>query len=176
ILILEIDADVHVGYEVVNGFSDNGAYKSYYRIRPGDTVNSVEADTDELLKVVHAICNKDDATSPWGGSAPPNWPSALNYPSAPSYPGYGTTRRPVKIHTLAFGAVFESTASGSEAANAKQLLQGISAIGGTRFPDSESDADDGYKWCIGTLEQRKEKLKKAFLKIMNSSIPVSLVH
>src|SRR5262249_25597556 len=89
IMILETDGMFNVGDEVVNGFSDQGAYKSYYRILPGDTVNAVEADTDALLKVVHAVCNKDDGTSPWGTSAPPNWPSGLNYPSAPSYPGYG---------------------------------------------------------------------------------------
>jgi len=176
IVVLETDGMYNVGDDVVNGFHNGGAYNSYYQILPGDTVNSAAADTDKLLEVVHALCNKDDGTSLISGSGPANWPSGLNYPSPPSYPGYATTRKPVTIHTVAFGAVFEPTASGSEATNAKQLLQGISAIGGTRFPDSASDATDGYKWCIGTLDERKEKLKTAFLKIMNSTVPVSLVH
>ena len=48
-----------------------------------------------------------------------------------SPPGYATPRTPVLIHTLAFGAVFEPTASGSEPANAVAFLQNLSTIGGT---------------------------------------------
>ena len=59
-------------------------------------------------------------------------------------------RKPVLIHCIAFGAIFEPTASGSEQANAVAFLQQLSTIGGTTFPSSASDPANGYKWCIGT--------------------------
>jgi hypothetical protein len=55
------------------------------------------------------------------------------------------------------------------------LLQSISTIGGTVFPSSSSDPTNGYKWCIGTLQQRQDNLKKAFLNILDQGVPVSLV-
>ena len=55
------------------------------------------------------------------------------------------------------------------------LLQQISTIGGTTFPSSSTDPVNGYKWCIGTLQQRQQKLQQAFLNILDSSVPVSLI-
>jgi len=54
-------------------------------------------------------------------------------------------------------------------------LQEISTIGGTTFPSSSTDPVNGYKWCIGTIDQRRQKLKQAFLNILDSSVPVSLI-
>ena len=84
-------------------------------------------------------------------------------------------QRPVEIHCIAFGAVFEPTASGSEQANAIAFLQTLSNTGGTTFPSSASDPNNGYKWCIGTLSDRQSKLQTAFTKILDETEDIILV-
>src|SRR5579884_971932 len=90
---------------------------SYYNVRPGDTVYSSGNNAgQDALSVITRICAS--ATDTTNG------------------PGFATPTKPVIVHCLAFGAVFEPTAAGSEASNAMALLQQISAIGGTGFPSS----------------------------------------
>ena len=89
-------------------------------------------------------------------------------------PGYATSQMPVVIHCIAFGAIFEPTASGSEQASAVTFLQSISTIGGTTFPSSSTDPVNGYKWCIGTLSQRQAKLQQAFTTIMDQT-PLAII-
>ena len=66
-------------------------------------------------------------------------------------PGYATAQKPVLIYCIAFGAIFEPTASGSEQTSAVAFLQSLATIGGTTFPSSANDPTYGYLWCIGTL-------------------------
>jgi hypothetical protein len=165
IIILETDGMANQG--VSAGFTDGGPYKSYYNILPSDTVNSASYSRTAILEVAMAIANKDD------GTPVRTFPSG--FPTPPSYPGYSTPRKPVVIHTLAYGPVFEPTASGTEPDNAVALLQDLSTIGGTTFPSSSTDPDNGYKWCIGSIEERKNKLKTAFLKLMDENVTVVLV-
>jgi hypothetical protein len=165
IVVLETDGMANVNSTPANGFANNGPNNSYYHILPGDTVNGEPYDPSEILSAVQAICNKADGTP---GTAP-------GYSPNPGYPGYATTAKPVLVHTLAFGAIFEPTASGGQAASAVTLLQNISSIGGTVFPSSSSDPVNGYKWCIGTLAERQSKLQQAFTIIMDSGQAVTPV-
>jgi hypothetical protein len=118
-----------------------------------------------LLQVVQAIANNPDGT-------PGNTPG---YGSNPGYPGYSTPRKPVAIHTLAFGVIYEAGATGGQPAASVSLLQQISSIGGTIFPSSSADPTNGYKWCVGTLSQRQSKLQQAFTNVMDDGAAVSLV-
>jgi Flp pilus assembly protein TadG len=92
-------------------------------------------------------------------------------------PGYATTRKPVIIHCIAFGAVVEPNADGGETANIFALLNNVAAKGNTAFPANENDTShpEYYKVCIGTLTERRDKLQTAFRKIMEEGIPVTLV-
>ncbi len=112
-VVLETDGMANWGSSPANGFTNLGVEQSYYRVLPGDTINSAGFDQTALLKVVQAIANKPDGTP---GNSPGFSPN-------PGYPGYSLGRKPVQIHTLAFGAIFESTASGTEQASAVALLQ-----------------------------------------------------
>src|SRR5262249_25093334 len=149
----------------------NGANRSYYQILPGQSVNTSwtsvgpSYDPKLLYQTVQAICNKSDGTA---GTLP-------GYSPNPGYPGFASASKPVLIHTIAFGGMFESASSGADQTDAVALLQQISRIGGTIFPSSSSDATNGYKWCIGNLDQRRAKLRQAFSKIMDDGISVSLV-
>ena len=57
------------------------------------------------------------------------------------------------------------------------FLQQLSAIGGTGFPTSVTDTSNPnfYKLCTGTLQERQDKLRKAFTKIMDDGIAIVLV-
>src|SRR5262245_48393326 len=165
LVIYETDGMANQDSVPQSSFSDGGAYNSYYPIRPGDTVNGAGYSETNLLQVVQAICNKDDKT-PY--TAPPT-----GYPTPPSIAGYATASKPVIVQCIAFGAIFEG--SNSIQTSSVALLQKISTIGGTVFPSSSTDPTDGYKWCIGTLTQRQDKLKTAFVKILNTAVPVSLI-
>jgi hypothetical protein len=165
ILILETDGMANEDSVAVSGFANNGPNQSYYHILPGDTVNGAGFNGPALYEVVQAICNKADGT-------PGNLPG---YSTNPGYPGYSTTAKPVIIHTLAFGVIFEPDAGGTEAATAIAIIQQISTIGGTIFPSSPSDPVNGYKWIIGTLTERQTKLQKAFGIIMDQGVSVSMI-
>ncbi len=154
IVILETDgmANQASGASTSNG----GGYQSYYKIRPTDTVTASGSDpASSAINVATNICALDSATG--------------------SMPGYATSRMPVQISCIAFGAVFEPTASGSEASQAVSFLQSLSTIGGTVFPSSSSDPTNGYKWCIGTLSDRQTKLQQAFVNILEDTVAVVLV-
>jgi Flp pilus assembly protein TadG len=165
LVVCELDGMANYDSVPATGFTNAGPSSSYYNILPGQQVNGGNFDQNALLQVVQAVCNNSDGT-------PGNTPG---YSPNPGYPGFATARKPMIVHTIAFGAIFEPTASGTQAASAVSLLQQISAIGGTVFPSTSTDPTNGYKWCIGNIAQRQAKLVQAFSKIMDDGIAVSLV-
>jgi Flp pilus assembly protein TadG len=90
-------------------------------------------------------------------------------------PGFSTPSKPVVIHCLAFGAIFQPDAPASYQTPAVNLLQAVSTAGQTEFPSSASDPANGYKWVVGDLPTRQAKLQQAFQNIMNSMVGVSLI-
>jgi Flp pilus assembly protein TadG len=152
IVILETDGMANQASSA--SFTDAGSYQSYYNVGTlGSASTSGANAATSCENVATNICALDTA----------------------SPPGYAQPQRPVEIHCIAFGAVFESTASGSEQANAISFLQALSNTGGTTFPSSASDPDNGYKWCIGTLSDRQVKLQTAFTKILDETESIILV-
>jgi hypothetical protein len=128
---------------------------SYYKTDDTDTVTPGGDAAAEVYKVVDRIValQTDDVNGP----------------------GFARRGLPVVIHCIAFGPIFEPTASGTERASAISLLQTISQKGSTVFPDSDSDPVNGYKFCIGTLEQRQQKIREAFLRITDAGSSIMLV-
>jgi hypothetical protein len=165
LIIYETDGMANEDAQPAAGFANNGAYSSYYHILPGDTINGAGYSRTNLLQTVEAICNLQT------GSPYATLPGTL--PTPPTYPGYATPNKRVIVHSIAFGAIFENP--NSIQTSSVTLLQEISTIGGTTFPSSATDPVNGYKWCIGTIDQRRQKLKQAFLNILDSSVPVSLI-
>ncbi|HEV3339167.1 MAG TPA: pilus assembly protein TadG-related protein [Pirellulales bacterium] len=156
LVVLETDGMANVS--TTCGTSAGGAYNSFYNI--GASYSYSNGSTDPATDAINAanqICALDSATGP------------------ANLPGYSTASKPVIVQCIAFGAIFEPTASGSTQSSAVSLLQSISTIGGTVFPSSASDPANGYKWCIGTLSQRQNKLQQAFTKISDSTISIVLV-
>jgi len=123
--------------------------------------------------VVEAITNLDAGGTYGSTWPPPNYPTGYTPPTPPTYPGYATPNKPVLIYCVAFGAIFETPNSAQT--SAVPLLQQVAALGQTQFPSSASDPNWGFLWCTGTLSQRQQKLQTAFLKILDSSVPVALI-
>jgi hypothetical protein len=156
LVILETDGMANQATQ--QSFTNAGAYNSYYNILPGDTVNTsgVSPGTD-AVNVATRICA---LTTDMGNG-----------------PGFSLPGKPVLLHCIAFGAVFEPTAAGSEASNAMSLLQQLSTIGNTGFPSSITATGDPnfYKICTGTLADRQAKLRQAFSLIMDEGVNVVMV-
>jgi len=152
IVILETDGMANQATNA--GFTSTGSYQSYYNVGNQATPStSGTSPSTSVQNVATQICALDTA----------------------SPPGFKRATSSVEIHTLAFGAVFESTAAGSEQANAVALLQALSSIGGTTFPSSATDPNNGYKWCVGTQSDRETKLQTAFTKILDETESIILV-
>jgi hypothetical protein len=141
-------------------FTNLGANNSYYNILPGDSFTATDgrpAAAAAAVSVAQRLCALETDTT--------------------NGPGYATPRKPVILHCIAFGAIFEPTASGTEASDAMSLLQQLSGIGGTGFPPSVTATSDPnyYKLCIGTLAERQAKLRTAFSRIMDDGVSVVMV-
>lgn len=89
-------------------------------------------------------------------------------------PGFSRPNSPVTIHCLAFGALFEEDAS-FDTTQLVGLLQDVSAAGNTVFPASSSDPANGFKWIVGSLDERKQRMREAILKCMRSGVRIALL-
>jgi Flp pilus assembly protein TadG len=154
IVILETDGMVNQASSAT--FTNSGSYNSYYNLAPLGTVSASGAAADtSALAVATRIC--------------------AQYSDNVNGPGYATPTKPVLVYCIAFGAIFEPTASGGEQASAVSFLQSLATTGGTTFPSSSTDPTYGYLWCIGTLSQRQAKLQQAFINIMDQTESIILV-
>jgi Flp pilus assembly protein TadG len=162
LIVLETDGMANVS--TTAGFdSSGGANNSFYDIRPGDTVTlnqqgfGIASPGNSAIAVAQRICALTTDTT--------------------NGPGFATPSKPVLIHCIAFGAIFEQDAAGSEATSAMNLLQSISSVGGTGFPSSVTATSDPnfYKLCVGTFGDRQTKLRTAFSKIMDDGVVIILV-
>jgi len=154
IVILETDGMVNQATNAT--FISQGSYNSYYNLAPLGTVSASGGAADaSALSVAQRICALDSDLT--------------------NGPGYATAQKPVLIYCIAFGAIFEPTASHSEQASAVAFLQSLATIGDTTFPGSSSDPTSGYLWCIGTLAQRQAKLQQAFITILDQTQSIILV-
>jgi hypothetical protein len=151
----------------VSGTTNN----SYYQIGPTDQV---------WLDNPSAAPGAPTYSSSAAGQAAVNTATKLcaQVTDSTNGPGFATLSKPVLLHVIAFGAVLEPVASPpSQQADVMALCQALSTIGGTGFPSSVNATTDPnyYKLVIGTQAQRQAKMTQAFLNILDSDIPVSLV-
>jgi Flp pilus assembly protein TadG len=157
IVILETDGMANQATSATASTSP-GAYLSYYNVGTLGTYSASSSSASQsAINVATRICALDTDT---GGNG---------------LPGYAHTAGAVQLSCIAFGAIFESTASGSEQASAVSFLASLSSTGGTTFPSSASDPANGYKWCIGTIAQRQAKLQQAFTNILDQTQSIILV-
>ena len=112
LVIFETDGMANEDSVPTSGITNAGASNSYYNIRPSDTVNGAGYNQNAA------------APSGRGDLQPRRWYAGVlpnGYPTPPSVPGYATINKPVLVHCIAFGAVFE-TPNGARSRPAVALL------------------------------------------------------
>jgi Flp pilus assembly protein TadG len=151
-IILETDGMANVPASA--SLTNVGALQNYYRVRMGSTneypANSGTVDT-QVYAIVDQICALETANPG----------------------GYSTARKPVLIHCLGFGTIFESAFSGSEGAAALTLLQTIQFKGKTQA--SAATPLQNYKRIVGTSTERITKLQQAIQTILQDGVQVTLI-
>ena len=146
LVIYETDGMANQGSTPGNGFVSGSYYNSNYQIQPGQPLSSAGYSQTGLLQAVQNLCNDVNGNAVLGPGITPFTPN-LNYP------GFGVAGKPVTIHCLVFGGIFETPSF--TLTSSVDLIQQISAVGGTVFPSTASDPTNGFKWCIGTIDQRQ---------------------
>jgi hypothetical protein len=137
-------------------FINNGAYKSYYQVRQNDPLPAYTYYTTSASQEALDICTQ----------------MCAQYTAA--QPGYATPRKPVYIHTIAFGSLFDSSNSSTYKTNALQLLANMQTIGGTQ-PSGMTGTLPSYKQITGTSAQRITSLQQAFSTILQDGLQLSLI-
>src|SRR5439155_24655189 len=125
---------------------------SYYNIRqPGEYPTQTGTVDTQIYGIVDQICAQDTA----------------------SPAGFSTIRKPVKIHCIAFGSLFDPTNFSSSTTQALTLLQNIQYKGQTQ--SSPGTPLPSYKIIVGSATTRINNLQQAFSTIMQDGVQVSLI-
>jgi Flp pilus assembly protein TadG len=141
------------------GFTSLGSYNSYYNIRynyanpggseyPTNVNNRGDLDssvTNQILTICNQICAPDTA----------------------GVPGYSSGSKKVKLHCIGFGPYFSP--GSSQATAATSFLNQMQLAGNV------SDGMPDYKVIYGSQSDVITKLQKAFQKIMQDGIQVTLI-
>jgi Flp pilus assembly protein TadG len=146
-------------------FQDNGAYNSYYKVR----YNSSTPSSSEFPSTAGWGDNDPNVTSEIYGIC--NQICALDTASPA---GYSTVRKPVLIHCVGFGPVYD--VGSPQRASALQTLEQIQYIGKTQpTPGYAMDLNQPYKIINGTQAQMVNQLQQAFTIIMQGGVEISLL-
>ena len=148
----------------------SGANYSYYRVRFRESGGSSDSVTSagggafnnptlraQIYDVTQTICNDSEH---------------------PTRPGFSTPRKPVLVHCLGLGQVFDF--SSPVQANSLRTLQQMEMIGrtqgpGTNFPNPPPDWIPEWKLIIGSDEDIQNRLLNALKEIMRSGFQLSLI-
>jgi Flp pilus assembly protein TadG len=165
--LIVFETDGMVNTTASANFTNAGAYNSYYNIRikdgtsgsyneyPTGVTGNVATATTQATTIATQICAQDTANPP----------------------GYSTVRKPVLIHCIAFGSLFNSTNNSTYRTNALSLLQNLQYIGGQAGGEQATTSTPlaSYKIITGTYSQRIANLQQAFSAIMQDGVQVTLI-
>jgi len=90
----------------------------------------------------------------------------------PNY-GYSTKKNPVSVHSIAFGQLFETNSTSTGTAAAMDFLVKCQIKGNTS--PSGSTTLNSEKIIIGNYNERIEKIRSAFERVLQSGIQITLI-
>lgn len=169
VVIFETDGACSASaYSSLGGvFVNNGPYNSYFKVRqkqaklgaggneyPNYLSGDPDLAEDQAKEVIDRICSLDTNNSA---------------------PGFGLARRPVRVHCLAFGEIFDANSPApAERDKALSLLQYMQYRGGVQR--SPGDPLEEYKRIYGgNYQARIDKMTEAFRQIMQDAYSVTLI-
>ena len=133
----------------IGTFQSGGAYFSKFTSISNN--GSSGADATDALNTLQNVCNLTSAN--------------------PS--GYSTIKNPVIVHSIAFGQLFETNSTSTGTAAAMDFLVKCQIKGNTS--PAGSTTLNSEKIIIGNYNERIEKIRSAFERILQSGIQITLV-
>ena len=162
-----------------NMFSDQGPYKSYFKVRQKDSqpANSAALPGNEFPNFLTGSYNTAETQCKEVADL------ICASDTSPTLSGFSMKRKPVRIHCLAFGSLFDPATPTTDPAaaatlaaqrdRALQLLQYMQYKGGV-----QTAADiplESYKRIIGNSTTRINNLRDAFSKVMQDGYSITLI-
>ena len=133
-------------------FQPGGAYVSKFTgIADAGSAGTSPADATAALNTLQYVCNLTTAN--------------------PS--GYSTIKNPVSVHSIAFGQLFETNSTSTGTAAAMDFLVKCQIKGNTS--PSGSTTLNSEKIIIGNYNERIEKIRSAFERVLQSGIQITLI-
>jgi hypothetical protein len=167
LLVFESDGCVNTNADAATLVSStNGT--GYYRVRVADASNLNAAGTE-------FPANVSNANPPYTFSALASSCQAIasQICADVSAGGYSTTRKPVLIHCIAFGSLFEPTNSSTRKTDALSNLAQLEVIGKVQSAGATTLASN--KIIVGDFNTRISNLQSAFSSIMQDGVQVTLL-
>jgi Flp pilus assembly protein TadG len=139
---------------------------------------------DPAVTLAWVLCQDPTGSKPWpnfqaytaisglGSTTPAKFTGWSGMSS--TGPGFSTARNPARIHTLAFGYLFEPTTASGLKTRALEFLRNVQFTSG-QLPDASTGTIENYKIIVGTYDQRIDKIRQAFERIMQSGVQVALI-
>jgi len=162
LLIFETDGMVNTGASANLVSSSTG--QGNYSVRIADS-NNLSASGTEFPSNVTGVTFSTGASQ--------SQTIAQQICSNLSTGGYSTTRKPVLIHSIAFGSLFESGNNSSYKTNALANLAALEVIGNVQSSGATTLASN--KIIVGDFNTRIANLQSAFQSIMQDGIQVTLI-
>jgi Flp pilus assembly protein TadG len=161
LLIFETDGMVNTGATATLVSSGNGT--GYYRVRIAD-INNYSAAGSEFPSV---------SSVSFTVGATQSQAIAQQICNSLSAGGFSTARKPVNIHCIAFGSLFDDSNSSTSKTNALSNLAALEVIGKVQPPGATTLASD--KIIVGDFNTRITRLQAALNSILQDGVQVSLI-
>ena len=150
LIIYETDGMANQGSTPGNGFSSGSYYNSYYRIQPGQPLNSAGYSQTTLLQTIQNICNDKNGN-------PVTGPGITPVHAEPGLPGL---RHPGQAGDHPVRCLRRDLRD--PVVDPDQLGQPASAdlcsSAARSSPPAPPIPTNGFKWCIGTIDQTANPL------------------
>lgn len=159
---------------ITDVFENNGGYDSLFKVRLENTAAGVVTGNEFPNYVVGAPLGATGITLPIQQAM--DVADIICKPDTDSAtPGFSITRKPAKIHCIAFGSLFDPSNNSPSAVAARNsalnLMQYMQYVG--KVQSSPSTPLESYKQIYGT--GKIDKLTTAFSRIMQDGYSVSLI-
>jgi hypothetical protein len=136
---------------------------------------------DPAITLAWHLCQDQTGSRPWPTFAPYTNGTGLAAAGTPvrwsgltsNGPGFSTGRNTARIHTLAFGELFEPTTTSNLKIRALEFLRNVQIAGGTSPPGATTI--EPYKIITGTSTERIDKLREALERIIGAGVSVALI-
>lgn len=162
LLIFETDGMVNTGAQAPLNPSSNG--KGHYKIRIADANNPNDGGNEFPANVTGVSFSTGAAQSQSIAQQMCNTQAAG---------GFSTARKPVLVHCIAFGSLFDASNANTSKTNALQNLANLEVIG--KVQKSGATTLSSKKIVVGNFANRIANLQTAFSGIMQDGVQVTLI-